>query len=127
MYVQRTTEQEIRPDQVRAMAHGLYHLADIDGIKDTEKDLIKEFLRDGNVDLDVEGLARIPFSLEALTHSLDTVFLRKTFLKTCILLCRADGVCSDQELAELRRIAQMMAVDEPLDSLMAQLEGKSLV
>lgn len=126
MYVQRKTEHEIRPDQVRAMAHGLYHLADIDGIKESEKELIREFLRDGKVDLDPEGLQKIPFSLEALTYSLDTVFLRKAFLKACILLCRADGVCSDLELAELRRIAQMMFVDEPLDSLMAQLEGKSL-
>lgn len=127
MYVERKTEQAMRPDQVRAMAHGLYHLADIDGIKDSERQLIQDFLRDGKVDLDVDGLARIPFSIEELTYSLDTVFLRKAFLKACVLLCRADGICSDKELAELRRIAQIMSVDEPLDSLMAQIEGKSLL
>ena len=37
-------------------------------------------------------------------HSLDTMFLRKTFLRICMLLARVDGEISPQEQAELRRM-----------------------
>jgi DnaJ-domain-containing protein 1 len=126
MIIQRRSEGDIRPDQVRAMAHGLHHLAAVDGIAERERELIREFLKDGGVDLDVESLAKIPFSLDELLYSLDTVFLRKTFLKVCVLMARADGTVTDEELAELRRISQAMGIHEPLDDLVSELEGKSI-
>jgi uncharacterized tellurite resistance protein B-like protein len=119
-------EDTIRPDQVRAMAHGLYYFAGIDGITEKEQELILSFLKEGDVDLDLESLAKIPFSLEEILYSLDTVFLRKTFLKVCVLMARADGTVSDAEMAELRRVAQALGIDEPLESLMAELEDSSL-
>lgn len=126
MIIQRTTEDTIRPDQVRAMAHGLYYFAGIEGITEKEQELIVSFLKEGGVDLDLESLAKIPFSLEEILYSLDTVFLRKTFLKVCVLMAQADGTVSDAEMGELRRVAQALGIDEPLDSLMAELEGTSL-
>ncbi|MEJ2717208.1 MAG: TerB family tellurite resistance protein [Deltaproteobacteria bacterium] len=126
MIIQRGTEEEIRPDQVRAMAHGVYYLAGIDGITEKERELIASFLKEGGVDLDPDSLAKIPFSLEELLYSLDTVFLRKTFLKVCVLMAQADGTVSDAEMAELRRVAQALGVDEPLDALIAELEGTTL-
>ncbi len=126
MIVQTETTSEIRPDQVRAIAHGLYHLAGIDGVDDREKALIQSFLKDGNVDLDLESLGKIPFSVEGLSHSLDTVFLRKTFLRIGLLLAKADGEISQQEMAELRRLAVAMGIDEPLESMIADLDVKSL-
>lgn len=126
MIINRHAEDALRPDQVRAMAHGLYALAAIDGVTEKEEELLQSFLKEGGLDLDLESLANIPFSLEELLYSLDTVFLRRTFLKVCILMARADGVVTDAETSELRRIAQVMGVDEPLDSLIADLEGKSL-
>lgn len=126
MIIQRESETEIRPDQVRAMARGLYHLADIDGITDKEKDQIRAFLAKGKLDLDLDTLAKIPPSIEELLFSLDTVFLRKTFLKVCILIAQADGAISEQERAMLRRMAQAMGIDEPLDAFMAELEGRAL-
>lgn len=126
MIISRQAEEALRPDQVRAMAHGLYALAAIDGVTETERELLRDFLKEGGVELDLESLSNIPFSLEELLYSLDTVFLRRAFLRVCILMARADGVVTDAEMSELRRIAQAMGVDEPLDSLIADLEGKSL-
>jgi hypothetical protein len=126
MIIQREQSSELRPDQVRAMAQGLYWLALIEGITEREEALLQDFLREGGLDLDLETLAGIPFSLEGLLVSLDTLFLRKTFLRTCILMARADGTVSSQEMAELRRLAQAMDIDEPLDSLMADVDDKSV-
>jgi uncharacterized tellurite resistance protein B-like protein len=126
MIIQRQTTDELRPDQVRAMAHGLYYLAEIDGITVQEEELIKSFLKEGNVELDLDNLAKLPFSLEALLYSLDTMFLRKAFLKVCILLARADGEVSVEETAELRRLAQALEITEPLESLAQDLEDKTL-
>ncbi len=126
MIIQREDSSELRPDQVRAMAQGLYWLALIEGVTERERTLLQDFLREGGVDLDVEALAGVPFSLEGLLASLDTLFLRKTFLRTCILMAKADGTISSQELGELRRLAQAMGVDEPLDSLIADVENKSI-
>jgi len=126
MIIQRGSENELRPDQVRAMAHGLQYLANIDGATEKEEELIRSFLEEGRVEIDLDTLAKIPFSLEELLFGLDTLFLRKTFLKVCVLLAKADGAVSDPEAAELRRLSQAMGLDEPLDSLLADLEGKSI-
>jgi len=127
MIIQRQAGKELRPDQVRAMAHGLYAFAQIDGLTETEKDLIQSFMRDGDVDLDFDKLATIPFSLDSLLYSLDTIFLRKTFLRICVLLAKADGAMSPEETEELRRISQAMGIGEPLEDLTADLTEKSLV
>ena len=126
MIIQRDESSELRPDQVRAMAQGLYWLALIEGVTERERTRLQDFLREGGVDLELEALAGVPFSLEGLLVSLDTLFLRKTFLRTCILMAKADGTVSSQELGELRRLAQAMGIDEPLDSLMADVEQKSI-
>jgi tellurite resistance protein len=126
MILQREGASDLRPDQVRAMAHGLYYLAEIDGITEQEKDLIKSFLEDGKVDLELENLAKLPFSIEELSYSLDTMFLRKTFMKICFLLARADGEISAEELEEIRRLAQALEITEPLESLARDLEDKTL-
>ncbi len=126
MIIRTQAEHELRPDQVRAMAHGLFHLAQIDGITEDERALLQDFLRQGDLEMDVEALAKVPFSLEELAYSLDTLFQRRTFLKVAILMAQADGAISEPEMAELRRIAQVMGVDEPLEELIADLEGKRL-
>jgi uncharacterized membrane protein YebE (DUF533 family) len=126
MMIQRTSDEALRPDQVRAMAHGLYHLAAIDGVTDQEEELIRSFLQEGGVELDVDKLADIPFSREELTHSLDTMFLRKAFLKVCVLVAQADGEVSADELAELRQLAQALGISEPVEDLAADLGERTL-
>jgi tellurite resistance protein len=126
MIIRRTADEALRPDQVRAMAHGLYYLAAIDGVTTREKELIQSFLREGNVELDPDKLAEIPFSREELTHSLDTMFLRKAFLRACVLVARADGEISSGELAELRRLAQALGITEPIEDLTADLSPHTL-
>jgi hypothetical protein len=126
MIIQREQSSELRPDQVRAMAQGLYWLAQIEGVSEHERTLLQDFLREGGLDLDLETLAAVPFSLEGLMVSLDTLFLRKAFLRTCILMAKADGSVSQQEMAELRRLSQTMGINESLDSLMADVEDKSI-
>jgi hypothetical protein len=105
------------------MAGGLYHLAAIDGVTESERELLGLFLKDGGVDMDLDALARIPFSLEGLMASLDTAFLRKTFLKVALLTARADGTVSDAEAAELRRVAQALGIDESIDAMLAGMSS----
>jgi hypothetical protein len=108
------------------MAHGLYYLAALDGVTEKEEALLTSFLKEGNVELDLQSLEKIPFSLEELTYSLDTIFLRRTFLRVAILMAQADGVVSEDETALLRRMAQALEISDPLDEVMADLQGKSL-
>ncbi len=126
MIIQKQPENELRPDQVRAMAHGLYHLAKVDGITVQERELIRTFLREGKVEMDLDALGKVPFSLEELLYSLDTIFLRKTFLKVCVLLAKADGKVTDEEVSELRRMSQAMGVEESFDAVVADLTSKRL-
>ncbi len=126
MLVRNEPEKTLRPDQVRAMAHGLYHLAMVDGVTASERKLIEDFLKDGDVQVDIESLANIPFSLDELLYSLDTVYLRKVFLRVCVLLAKVDGHVSEEEISALRRISQAMGIDEPFDSLISDLDNKSL-
>jgi len=126
MLIQRSADEVLRPDQVRAMAHGLYHLAAIDGVTEQEKELIQSFLREGGVDLEVDKLADIPFSREELTHSLDAMFLRRAFLRVCVLVAQADGEVSPDELAELRGLSQALDISEPIEDLAADLGDRTL-
>jgi len=126
MIIQRHSEEQIRPDQVRVMASGLLHLARIDGITDSEKGLIESFLEEGKVDLDLDRLALIPFTIEGLLAGLDTSFLRKTFLRVAVALAVADGTVSNEEMGELRRLGQALGIDVPIEALVAEVEGKSL-
>ena len=41
-------------------------------------------------------------------------------------MAKADGSISPQEMAELRRLLQAMGINEPLDSLMADVENKNI-
>jgi hypothetical protein len=47
MFIRREAETAIRPDQVRAMAHGLYYLAEIDGVTTSEKEILESSQRGG--------------------------------------------------------------------------------
>ncbi|MEW6114718.1 MAG: TerB family tellurite resistance protein [Thermodesulfobacteriota bacterium] len=126
MFIQRQAEEALRPDQVKAMAHGLYHLAEIDGITPSEKELLESFLKEGNADLSVDALAKIPFSLDELLYSLEATYLRKSFMRIAFLVAQADGAISTAEMAELRRIAQALGITEPLEDIAADLEGTQL-
>jgi hypothetical protein len=126
MIVQSESTTTLRPDQVRAMAQGLYHFAQVDGIDDREREAIASFLRDGGVDMEVEALSKIPFTIGSLLESLDTVFLRKVFLRASVIVLRADETISSNELGELRRIAVAIGIDEPIESLIEDLPKTSL-
>ncbi len=126
MIIHMEESSGLRPDQVRAIAQGLYWLAQIDGINEREETLLKDFLKEGGLDLQLDKLASVPFSLEGLKASLDTLFLRKTFLRTCILVAQADGSISSEEMTELRRLSQALEIDESLDTLIADVENKAI-
>jgi hypothetical protein len=124
MIIQQESEDALRPDQVRAMARGFYHLASVDSISEQEKELISDFLKHGKLELDLEAVSKIPFSVEGLAYALDTMFLRKLFLKACIILVRSDEKISPEEKAELERLAKGLGFDDTIDSLLSEVEGK---
>ena len=91
-------------EQVDIFARGLYYLSAIDGVDDTELDVIREFLTDmGEPEL-METLTKVPFDVRMLALALTTRHERELFLKSAIVLIRADGIITDEERGALREV-----------------------
>ena len=92
-------------DQIDIFARGLYHLASVDGIDASEIEVIKDFLAEVGAPEVMEGLSDRAFDLNEAYDLLETVFLRRVFIKAAIVLVRADGKLSDQERAAITEVA----------------------
>lgn len=113
----------MRPEQAEVFARGLYYLADIDGIDDREVELIRAFLDEvGRPDL----LGKLPtgsFDPTDAAEFLETSFLRRVFLRTAIVLIRADGKVTDEEREAIAAIAFAFGLEPALAELMSEAEG----
>lgn len=104
-------------EQLDIFARGLYHLACVDGVADEERGVIREFLDDmGEPEL-MESLDKVAFDPRMLALALDTTDLRRLFLKTGLLLIRADGVFNDEERTAIDAIAEAMGMTEVLPGI----------
>ncbi len=116
----------MRPDQAEVFARGLYFLANIDGIDDQEIAIIRDFLEEvGRPEL-MDELATNEFDSLNAADVLSTSFLRRIFLKTALVLVRADGVLSDAEMDAIRGIAARFGLDDGLDELLTETEGLTI-
>ncbi len=113
-------------EQLDIFARGLYHLACVDGVADEERGVIREFLDDmGEPEL-MESLDKVAFDPRMLALALDTTDLRRLFLKTGLLLIRADGVFSDEERTAIDAIAEAMGMTEVLPGIEDEMKGVEL-
>lgn len=114
-------------EQVDIFARGLYWLSAIDGVDDAELDVIKEFLADmGEPEL-METLTKVPFDVRMLAKSLATRHEREMFLKTAILLIRADGIITDEERGALAQVCDAFGWEsDDLEAIESQLNEGSV-
>ena len=113
-------------EQLDLFARGLYYLADVDGVDDSEVAVIREFLEEmGEPDL-MSSLDKVPFDPRMAALSFPTQHQRALFLKTGIVLIRADGTISDQEKKALGEIAQVFGMTDDLPALEQEVAAANL-
>jgi tellurite resistance protein len=113
--------------QVDLFARGLYWLAACDGVDDSEVEVIKEFLAEMECSELIESLGKdkAVFSVPAAVESFNS-HLRQLFLKTSIVLIRADGVISDEERACMAEVANAFGMGHRLHAIESELDGISI-
>lgn len=111
-------------EQVDVFARGLYHVAQVDGVDESEISLIKEFLDEsGNSDL-VRELPASSFHVAELA-ALETNFLKRVFLKACLVLVRRDGKITDSEKDIVAQISAYLDLQEDFESIDAEAAKES--
>ncbi len=113
-------------EQLDIFARGLYHLAAVDGVADEEVEVIQEFLGEmGEPDL-MDSLQKVPFDPRMAALALPTHHQRALFLKTAVVLVRADGTVSDLERKALDEVASVMDMTEDLPGIEAEMAEFSI-
>jgi hypothetical protein len=116
----------LTPDQIAVFASGLYHVAMVGGVHETEVSLIREFLNDAGAPELEASITRTPFDIERAVVALDTSFLRRLFLKACILMVFADHEVTEDEREVLTFFARAFGLTEDLQSLEDEVRGERL-
>ncbi len=108
------TQQEsgtgLKPEVVDIFARGLYHLASVDGIDQSEVNLIEEFLDETNAGVTITDLKRTGFDPREAAEVLETRAMRHIFVRTAIALVKADGVWSEAEIDALGHLAETLGL-----------------
>lgn len=103
-------------EQVDVFARGLYAVASVDGLDDSEVSLIRDFLQEaGQPQLEVD-LAQSSFHVAELA-ALETNFLKRVFLKACLVLIRRDGVITDLERDIVEQVSKYLGLEEDFKAL----------
>ena len=111
-------------DQVDVFARGLYHVAAVDGVDDSEVKLIHDFLKEAEYPELEQDLAQTSFHVAELA-ALESNFLKRVFLKACLVLVRADGVITDEEKDIVRQISAYLGLDEDFEQIDAEAAKES--
>ena len=113
-------------EQLDIFARGLYHLAAVDGVADEEVEVIQEFLGEmGEPDL-MDSLQKVPFDPRMAALALPTHHQKSLFLKTAVVLVRADGTISDLEREALDEVAGAMGMTEELTGIEQEMADFAL-
>lgn len=114
----------LTPRQVEVFARGLFWLANVDGIEDSELAVISDFLAEAASDWKIDRLQALDpeFDPRELPAVLDTSFLRRVFLKAAVALIAADRKVSEREKRALHRASRLLGLS---DVAYAQLEEEA--
>jgi len=104
-------------EQLDLFARGLYYLADVDGVADEEVAVIREFLDEMGEPGLMASLDKVPFDPRMAALSFPTQHQRSLFLKTAIVLVRADGTITDAEREALQGIAGVFGMSDDLPTI----------
>jgi len=104
-------------EQLDLFARGLYYLADVDGVADEEVAVIREFLEEMGEPGLMSSLDKVTFDPRMAALSFPTRHQRALFLKTAIVLVRADGTITDAERGALTEIAGVLGMTDELPAL----------
>ncbi len=88
---------QLNREQVEAFANGLYYLANVDGIDESERTLIAEFLQETDSGLTMEQVAAANVNPYDVADVLETAFQRRIFMRAAVALVHADGEYTDAE------------------------------
>ncbi len=111
-------------DQVDVFARGLYHVAGVDGVDAAETALIHEFLKDAEHPELEKDLPESGFHVAELA-ALETNFLKRVFLKACLVLIRSDGKITDAEKGIVQQISAYLDLDDDFEAIDAEAEKES--
>jgi tellurite resistance protein len=101
-------------EQLDIFVRGLYHVAAVDGVAEEELQVIQKFLDAmGEPDL-MDSLQQVPFDPRMAALTLTTHHQRALFIKTILVLVRADGVITDEERAVLEHITDVFEMNDQL-------------
>ncbi|HMU37745.1 MAG TPA: hypothetical protein PKE31_01905 [Pseudomonadota bacterium] len=111
-------------DQAEAMARGLFHIAQSDGLHEREAALVASFWAEagGSMNALSELSRRGPLSTEELQATLDTPDLRKLFVKSALLLAFADGQVTGKESELVRKYAADLGLSDALPHMEEQVK-----
>ncbi len=113
-------------EQLDIFVRGLYHVAAVDGVAEEELQVIQKFLDAmGEPDL-MESLQRVPFDPRMAALTLTTHHQRALFIKTILVLIRADGMITDEERAALDEIAVAFEMKDQLTDFEAETADASI-
>ncbi len=114
-------------EEAEVFARGLFFLANVDELDPREEQLIREFIQESGAPIAYEDLGQQGFSVGEAAQVLSASYLRHIFLKTAVVLVRADGTYSDQEREALGLMAEALGVSNAeFWALEQQAEGASL-
>lgn len=120
------TAAGLTAEQVEVFASGLYHLANSDGITDHETQLIREFLDEAGVGHLATALSKLPFDPDQAARVLDATWLRRLFIKTAILLMKADKKITSEEYAALDWMAGYLGLQDEIFEIEKEIEAAGL-
>jgi len=115
-------------NHVQVIIRGMYAVAKSDDVHQTELVLIKQFYDACREDVsglaDFDDVIAREYDKDEAAEILNTLELRRTFLKSCYLLAFADGAFSEEESTVLKTLAADLGMDEAeQDAVREEVQG----
>jgi hypothetical protein len=106
----------LSPEKIDVFARGLYHVANIDGVDPKEMTLLESFLKEAGQPELAKKLPNSTFHVSELA-ALETTFLKRTFLKACLVMIRRDGKITQAEKLLVMQLALNLGLEDEFDAL----------
>ena len=106
----------LTPEKIDVFARGLYHVANVDGVDPAELTMIQSFLKEAGQPDMAKTLPSSSFHVSELA-ALETTFLKRTFLKACLVMIRRDGKITPAEKLLVMQLALSLGLEDEFDAL----------
>ena len=104
------------PEKIDVFARGLYHVANIDGVDPKELTMIQSFCKEAGQPDMAKTLPSSSFRVSELA-ALETSFLKRTFLKACLVMIRRDGKITQAEKMLVMQLALNLGLEDEFDAI----------